>query len=101
MQSKQISAFIHEQRDLFWFVPESGLDHISDAVLVETILNYGHLDAVRSLIALMGMETVAHEFARTALGSGRQRQNYHELTRHFFLHVFKRYAPQYLEPAAS
>ena len=94
-------SFIHAQRELFWFVPESGLDHISDAVLVETILNYGHMDAVRSLIALLGMEAVAREFARTALAGGRRANNYHELTRHYFTHVFKRYAPQYLESAAS
>jgi len=101
MQSKDKKAFISEQRDLFWFVPESGLDRMSDAVLVETILNYGSLEAVRSLIALLGMEAVAREFARTALGIGRRHHNYHELTRHFFHHVFKRYAPQYLESAAN
>ena len=101
MESKAIREFIREQRDLFWFVPESGLDRISQAVLVETILNYGTLDAVRSLIGLLGMEAVAREFARTALGTGRQRHNYHELTRHYFLQVFKRYAPQYLEPSTN
>ncbi len=101
MQSKNVRTFVRDQRDLFWFVPESGLDRISDAVLVETILNYGSMDAVRALIALLGMGTVAREFARTALGSGRRRHNYHTLTRHFFLHVFKRYAPQYLESGAN
>jgi hypothetical protein len=101
VQSKEIRTFISEQRDLFWFVPESGLDRISKAVLVETVLNYGSLESVRSLIALLGMETVAREFARTALGVGRRRHNYHELTRHYFLQVFKRYAPQCLEPATS
>lgn len=101
MRSENVRAFIREQRDLFWFVPESGLDRISDAVLVETILNYGSMDAVRSLIALLGMGPVAREFARTALGSRRQRHNYHELTRHYFWHVFKRYAPEYLKPSAN
>ncbi|NCD15476.1 MAG: hypothetical protein EOL92_09655 [Bacteroidia bacterium] len=101
VQSKEIRTFISEQRDLFWFVPESGLERISNAVLVETILNYGSMESVRALIALLGMETVAREFARTALGVGRRRQNYHELTRHYFLQVFKRYAPLCLEPATS
>jgi hypothetical protein len=100
MQPVKIRKFIREQRDLFWFVPESGLDRISDEVLVETILNYGNLDAVRSLIALLGIETVARIFAGTALGSGRRRDNYHELTRNFFQHVFQRYAPQHLESSA-
>ncbi len=101
MQTDEVTAFIHAQRDLFWFIPDSGLDRISNAVLVETILNYGSLDAVRSLIALLGLETVAREFARTALATGRRRHNYHELTRHFFWHVFKRYAPQCLESTAN
>jgi hypothetical protein len=97
MQTEKIRKFLSEQRDLFWFVPESGLDCISNSVLVETILNYGSLESVRSLISLLGMETVAREFAKAALGKGRRRNNYHELTRNYFLHVFKRYAPKCLE----
>ena len=101
MRTQAEIEFICSQRDLFWFVPESELDQISDAVLVETILNYGGMDAVLSLINMLGIESVAREFARTALAGGRRANNYHELTRHYFTHVFKRYAPQYLESAAS
>jgi len=89
------STFICDHADLFWFVPEAQLTGISDACLVETVLNYGSMDAVRRLIAILGINEVARVFAESTAQSRRRRRNYHDLTYHFFRQVFRRYAPQY------
>jgi len=97
----QIKNFIHEQSDLFWFLPESDKENISTVVLVETILNYGSLDAVIKLVHLIGVDLVARTFAESLSPESRRRNNYHELTRNYFLHVFKNYAPQYFNQSAA
>lgn len=97
----QIKNFIREQSDLFWFLPESDKENISSAVLVETILNYGSLDAVIKMIRLMGIDRVARTFAESLSPKSRRRNNYHELTRNYFLHVFKNYTPQYFNQSAA
>ena len=101
MKSDAIIAFIHAQRDLFWFIPDADLEGISEAVLVETILNYGSMDAIKTMVRLLGLDTVAKLFADAVAQQSRRRNNYHELTRNYFLHVFKAYAPQYFKPAAA
>ncbi len=101
MRSDNIKAFIRDQRDLFWFVPERDLEQVSDTVLVETVLNYGSLDAVVTLVRLLGVDMVASIFARQIKGSARGRNNYHELTRHYFEQVFRRYAPRCFDPATT
>jgi hypothetical protein len=46
---------------LFWSIPEDKKEKISEAVLVEYILNYGNLDDCRALIRLMGVkQTIFH-----------------------------------------
>lgn len=97
----QIKSFIHEQSDLFWFLPESDKENVSLAVLVETILNYGSLDAVVKLVRILGLDLVARTFAESLSPESRRRNNYHELTRNYFLHVFKNYAPQYFNQSAA
>jgi len=97
----RIKRFIHEQSDLFWFLPESDKENISHAVLVETILNYGSLDAVIQLVRILGLDLVARTFAESLSPESRRRNNYHELTRNYFLHVFKNYAPQYFNQSSA
>ncbi len=99
--NKQIKSFINSQSDLFWFLPESDKANISSAVLVETILNYGSLDAVTELIRILGLDVVARIFADSISTESRRRNNYHALTRNYFLHVFKKYTPQYFNQSAA
>lgn len=95
MRTKEVTAYIREHADLFWFIPDDRKEQISDECLVETILNYGSMDSVIRLINLLGVGVVARIFSDAMSGSERRKNNYHELTRNYFEHVFRRYAPQY------
>lgn len=88
-QSKEI--YIRERRAYFWSVSDANLPHVSDELLVETILNYGTLEDVRALISLMGLPEVASVFFRTS-GSGR-RSNYFPEVANFFKIYFTRHVP--------
>jgi hypothetical protein len=86
-------AYIRKRRPLFWSVAEDKLGEVSDALLVETILNYGTLEDVRELFTLLGLEHVAEVFS-TAV-EGRLRHNYFPQVSNFFSIYFKRHVPQY------
>jgi hypothetical protein len=47
INTPEIKQFIREHSNLFWYTPEDQKEHISQEFLVETILNYGDLDAVK------------------------------------------------------
>jgi hypothetical protein len=91
MNSTEIKQYIHGHSKLFWFIPENKKEEISQESLVETILNYGDMDAVIQLFNLLGMKKVSEIFFKSINQSGRRRGNYHELTINYFTHVFKRY----------
>ena len=92
MNSPEIQNFIHEQSILFWYIPEDQKENISKEVLVETILNYGDLVAVKQLIKLLGIKETAQIFFDSINRSDRRKGNYHELTINFFTLYFNRYA---------
>jgi len=52
--SPEIKAFIRRHNALFWYTPEDKKEEISEEFLVETILNYGDMNSVKELIAIMG-----------------------------------------------
>jgi hypothetical protein len=62
MNSPEIKAFIRENNSLFWYTPEDKKEDISQEFLVETILNYGDMEAVKKLFALIGIKKVAKIF---------------------------------------
>lgn len=86
------SAFIANYQQLFWYFDKSKLDSISDAVLVEFILNYGDLEAVKRLFEVLGKENVAKEFSKTIQNN---RTNYFPQVSNFFNLYFRKYVPQY------
>jgi hypothetical protein len=92
MNSRKIQAFIHEHRDLFWYTPEEEEGNISKEFLVETILNYGDLMAVRQLLKLMGIKKVSQLFFDSINLSDRRKGNYQELTINYFTLLFRHYA---------
>jgi hypothetical protein len=92
MNSTEIQQFIKENSALFWYIPEEKKPEISEELLVETILNYGDMEAVRKMFHLMGIQRVAAIFFRTVDLSERRKGNYHELILYYFTLVFKRYA---------
>jgi len=92
MNSPEIKEFIREHESLFWYTPDDKKEGISKEFLVETILNYGDMNAVIRLFNLLGIKEVAKIFFSSITHSNRRRSNYHELTINFFTLVFKKYA---------
>ncbi len=92
MNSPEIKAFIRENSHLFWYTPEDKKENISLDFLVETILNYGDLIAIKKMFKIIDTKTVAGIFFNTINKSERRKNNYHELTLNFFSLYFKRYA---------
>jgi hypothetical protein len=92
MNSPEIKAFIRENSSLFWYTPENKKEDISPEFLVETILNYGDIVAVKKLFALYGIKRVAEIFFTSINLSERRKGNFHEITINYFTLLFKRYA---------
>ena len=90
--SEELKQFIVKHKNLFWYTPESKLHNISDSFLVETILNYGDMEAVMSLFEIMGIDNVSKIFFNDINQSERRKNNYNELTLNYFTLVFNRYA---------
>ena len=89
MYNSEIKAFIREKSSLFWSIPEDKKEEVSPALLVETILNYGTMDDVRTLFRLMGIEEVSRIFLSAR---GRQKLNYYPEIYNYFSLLFKKYA---------
>jgi hypothetical protein len=92
MNSPEIRSFIRRYSDLFWYIPEDQKEHISQDVLVEFILNYGNMEAVKELFSILGINVVASHFFHSIGQSERRKGNYHELALNYFTLLFKRYA---------
>ena len=92
MNSPEIKQFIREHSNLFWYTPEEKKEEISQEFLVETILNYGDILAVKQLIKLIGIKRSALIFFDSISLSDRRKGNYHELTINFFTLFFRQYA---------
>ncbi|MCD4731303.1 MAG: hypothetical protein K8R74_11920 [Bacteroidales bacterium] len=93
MNSNKIKKYIHQHSSLFWYIPEDKKEDISNELLVETILNYGDMNAIRQLLSLMGIDEVAKHFYNLINTSERRKGNIHEITIHFFSEFFNRYVP--------
>ena len=80
---------IKKHGSLFWFTPKDQKRDISDALLVETILNEGTLNDYRELVDTLGGKRVAEIFFAA---TGRQKANYYPEIYHFFSLILKKYA---------
>ncbi len=81
---------IQRNGHLFWYVQEEEKQNISQEALVETILNYGDLDAVSYLLNQVGIKLVASIFFKQI---NQERVNYFPQVINFFTLYFNRYAP--------
>ena len=81
--------YIQQHANLFWYTPTDKKKDISDALLVETILNYGTLEDYRDLLAILTPQRVAEVFFSA---DERQQKNYFPVIRNFFSIVLKKYA---------
>jgi hypothetical protein len=87
--SPELRAFIRKNSSLFWYTPDDKKEEISPEFLVETILNYGSLDDVKTLFKLMGTSEVAKIFFSA---EGRKKMNYFPEVYNFFSLFFNRNA---------
>jgi hypothetical protein len=94
MNSPEIKAFIKENSSLFWYTPEKEKENISEELLVETILNYGDMEAIKRLFKIMGLDIVSKIFYNSINLSERRKGNYHELVLNYFTLLFDKYALQ-------
>ena len=78
--------FIAEHGPLFWYTPENSRGHVSDDLLVETIMNHGTLDDFREMRRILGAKRVADVFFSA---TGRKAGNYFPEIRNFFSLVLK------------
>jgi hypothetical protein len=91
-RNKELKQYIAEHKSLFWYTPENKKEEIGNDLLVETILNYGDINAVKNLLTLLGPKNVAKVFFDSINQSERKKNNYHELTLNYFTLFFNRYA---------
>ena len=89
MNSPEVKAFIREHSNLFWYTPEDKKEEISLEFLIETILNYGDLNAIRQLANIIGINKLANIFFNL---EGRKKLNYYPEIYHFFSLILKKYA---------
>lgn len=92
MNSPEIKEFIRRHSNLLWYIPEDKKEDISEDLLLEFILNFGDIKAVKELISLMGVNKAANIFFRSINLSERRKGNYNELTLNFFTIFFTVYA---------
>lgn len=90
---KSIEKYIEERKNLFWSVGNNQKKDISETLLVETILNYGTLEDVRELIAILGLKQVATIFFNNTLNP--TRHNYFPEVENFFRLYFQRHVREH------
>lgn len=89
-REEKLKAFLEENKHLFWYTDKTKLSTLSDDVIVEFVLNYGNYKAVKDLLVIMGVNSVAEVFYNN-VAPGR-RVNYFQPVIHFFDLYFKRHA---------
>lgn len=82
-----LGDFVRKRKHLFWST--KNYDGLSKGAVIEAVLNYGDMEDVRALIALLGIQDVAKIFREQ---TNRPRVNYLPEVRHYFQLYFKKYA---------
>lgn len=81
------SAIIKQKPYLLWST--KNYDNLSDAAVVEAVLNYGDWDDVQQLIKILGVRRVASLFRKQ---SSQRRNNYAPDIANYFRLYFKKHA---------
>ncbi len=89
MRSPELKAFILQHSDLFWYTPQDKKVDISDAFLVESILNYGSLTDFKDLEKLVGIAHLSKVFMNL---DGRKKLNIYPEIYNYFQLYFNKYA---------
>ena len=81
MNTPEIKQFIREHSNLFLYIPEENKEDISLELLVETILYYGDIKAVKQLISILGPDQLSEIFSGLDC---RKKLNYYPEIYNFF-----------------
>ncbi len=81
--------YIIENSHLFWWIPDAEKQNLSIDTVIEAILNFGNIESVKKLFAIIGISKVADIFY-TQINSARC--SYFPQTKNFFNLYFQRYA---------
>lgn len=90
---QQLKNLINANSHLFWFIPDDQKQNLSTEVVLETIFNYGDMNAVKELIRILGISEARTIYYRIFDQSERRKNNFHEITVNFFSEFFEKYAP--------
>jgi hypothetical protein len=82
-----IHEFIKKRPYLIWYVKDTS--KLSEASIVEHVLNYGDWDDVQKMIKILGMKKAAKIFREK---SKLQRSNYRPEIKNYFDFYFRKYA---------
>jgi len=82
-----VGDFVRKRKYLFWST--KNYDGLSKEAVVEGVLNYGDMNDVRELIALLGIQEVAKIFREN---TNRARINYRPEVVNYFQLYFQKYA---------
>jgi len=91
-RTPEVKQFIEEHQHLFWYSPKPKSETVPDELLVETLLNYGHINEIKELFNVMGIRNVAKIFFDSINMSERRKGNFFDLTVNYFTLYFNRYA---------
>ncbi len=83
----ELKKFIQERAALFWSTKD--LSQISEALVLEQVLNYGDFEDVKLLLKILGMSQAAAIFSEQIKG---KRDNYRPEIKNYFKLYFKEYA---------
>jgi hypothetical protein len=90
MQGMTLHQLIKRKPYLVWYV--KNLENLSEASIVENILNYGDWDDVRDMIKIVGMGKTARIFRERSIPDKFGRQNYRPEIKHYFQLYFDKHA---------
>lgn len=82
-----IKTFIKKRPYLLWYVKNP--ENLSEAAIVESVLNYGSFKDVKLLISILGIKKTARIFGSQIK---KERNNYRLEIKNYFEHYFNKYA---------
>lgn len=86
------NELIEKYQHLFWYFDKNKLNEMSDNVLVEFILNYGDMQALKDIFITFEKKEVAKIFYQAIQN---ERNNYFPQVKNFFNLYFQKNVPEY------
>jgi hypothetical protein len=93
MEDDAIHTFIKKRPYLVWYVKDLG--NLSEASIVEHVLNYGDWRDVQGMIKILGIKKTAKIFREKSIPSEMGRQNYRQDVARYFNLYFDKHSPRH------